>query len=94
MRVGRMQYRVKIQAYKTMQDGEGFETKEWITVYKVWADITPVSGNEYLAANRETVSVTSKIYIRYLPGITPKMRIKNGDRIFSNLFLEKNGMGI
>ena len=83
MRVGKMRYRIEIQSYLTVQDGEGFETKQWETIYTVWADITPVSASEYFASNREEISVTNKIYIRYLPGITSKMRIKYGDRMFN-----------
>lgn len=83
MRVGRMRYRIEIQSYESTQDSAGFETKEWHTMHQVWADIVPMSGAEYLASNRETVSVTSKIYIRYLPGITPKMRIRYRERLFN-----------
>jgi len=83
MKVGPMRYRIEIQSYLSVQDNEGFETKQWQTIHTVWADLTPASGNEYFKANRETVSVTAKIYIRYLPKITPKMRIKYRERVFN-----------
>lgn len=39
MQVGRMRYRIEIQDYKSTQDADGFETREWMTVHTVWADI-------------------------------------------------------
>ena len=65
MQVGRMRYRIEIQDYKSTQDADGFETREWMTVHTVWADIAPVSGKEYMASNRETAEITNKIYIRF-----------------------------
>lgn len=95
MQVGRMRYRIEIQSYRSTQDADGFEEKEWVTVHKVWADITPVSGKEYMASGRETSEITSKIYIRYLNGIKSSMRIKHGERFFeieSVLGDRKSGM--
>ena len=82
MQVGRMRYRIEIQDYKSTQDADGFETREWMTVHTVWADIAPVSGKEYMASNKETAEITNKIYIRFRSGIKSTMRIKHGDRIF------------
>lgn len=82
MQVGRMRYRIEIQDYKSTQDADGFETREWMTVHTVWVDIAPVSGKEYMASNRETAEITNKIYIRFRSGIKSTMRIKHGDRIF------------
>ena len=82
MQVGRMRYRIEIQDYKSTQDADGFETREWMTVHTVWADIAPVSGKEYMASNRETAEITNKIYIRFRSDIKSTMRIKHGDRIF------------
>ena len=82
MQVGRMRYRIEIQDYKSTQDADGFETREWMKVNTVWADIAPVSGKEYMAYNKETAEITNKIYIRFRSGIKSTMRIKHGDRIF------------
>lgn len=82
MDVGKMRYRIEVQAYKSTRDGDGFETREWATLHMVWADIVPISGKEYLASSRETSEVTCRIYIRYRPGIKTTMRIKCKERIF------------
>ena len=80
MQVGRMRYRIEIQDYKSTQDADGFETREWMTVHTVWADIAPVSGKEYMASNRETAEITNKIYIRFRSGIKSTMKIKIKDK--------------
>ena len=69
MKVGRMRYRIQLQAYEAAQDDDGFVTKEWTTVKEVWADIVPVSAREYFDSNRETTEADSKIYIRYTDGV-------------------------
>lgn len=60
MQVGRMRYRIEIQDYKSTQDADGFETREWMTVHTVWADIAPVSGKEYMASNKETAEIVDR----------------------------------
>ena len=82
MQVGRMRYRIEIQDYKSTQDADGFETREWMTVHTVWADIAPVSGKEYMASNRETAEITNKIYIRFRSGIKSTIEIESvlGDK--------------
>jgi SPP1 family predicted phage head-tail adaptor len=82
MKVGRMRYRIEIQDYVSSTDIDGFAIQEWTTIHTVWADITPVSGKEYLSSNQETAEVTGKIYIRYLEGIKTTMRIQYGRRYF------------
>lgn len=82
MKVGRMRYRIQLQAYEAAQDDDGFVTKEWTTVKEVWADIVPVSAREYFDSNRETTEADSKIYIRYTDGVRDDMRIVHGGRIF------------
>ena len=57
MQVGRMRYRIEIQDYKSTQDADGFETREWMTVHTVWADIAPVSGKEYMASNLSLIHI-------------------------------------
>ena len=95
MKVGRMRYRIELQNFITTTDADGFAIEEWITLHTVWADITPVSGKEYLSSNQITAEVTSKIYIRSLKGLKTTMRIKCGERFFniqSILTDERSGM--
>ncbi len=54
-----------------------------IKVTGIWAEIMPLRGREYWASKQTTSKITGKIRIRYLDGITPKMRVKFGERIFN-----------
>ena len=81
MKVGKMQHRVTFQRPTTENDRLAGYKDEWFDVATVWAQISPVSGREYLAQIRETM-VSHKIYCRYLAGVTPRMRILFKDRIF------------
>ncbi len=95
MKVGRMRYRIRIQEYTITTDLDGFSTEGWTTIYTVWADITPVSGKEYLSSGQITSEITSKIYIRAIHGLKTNMRITSGERCFnieSILTDERTGM--
>ena len=79
MKVGRMRYRIKIQSPSDETDIYANPKDEWTVFKEVWADIVPVSGREYFAAQQAMSETQLKIYIRYLEGITQKMRIMHGD---------------
>lgn len=83
MNVGRMRYRIEIENLIKITDNDGFVSEEWITFSEVWADITSVSGREYLESAQELSEVTSKIYIRYLKELKTTMRIKCDERLFN-----------
>lgn len=48
----------------------------------VWAEIIPGSSREFIAAKSINAELTHEIRIRYLSGVTPKMRILYGTRVF------------
>lgn len=81
MNIGKMQHRITLQRSTEEKDILSGYKDDWIDVCNIWAQISPVSGKEYLSQVRETM-VTHKIYCRYRAGITPRMRIKFKDRIF------------
>lgn len=81
MKVGKMRHRITFQRPTEEKDILAGYKDDWLDVCTVWAQISPVSGKEYLSQVRETM-VTHKIYCRYRAGITPRMRIKFKDRIF------------
>ena len=82
MKIGTLRHRIKIQAYNASRDSFGSEVPEWVDVTTVWASMTPVSGKEYMASSQMRAEVTTKIGIRYQQGVTPKMRVVCGTRIF------------
>ena len=85
MKVGKMRYWVTLQ--KTSEDTDEFANPkdEWVDVSTIWADIVPVSGREYFAAQQNMSETQYKIYIRFLDGITPKMRMMAGNKSYEIL---------
>lgn len=79
MKAGTLRYRVIIQTPATGQDAYGAPLEGWTDfAVSVPANITDVSGREYLAAAATQNAVQSKINIRALPGILPAMRVVHG----------------
>ena len=82
MKIGTLRHRVKIQTYTAFRDSFGAEEPEWTDVATAWASVTPISGKEYFASAQLNAELTTKITMRYLCGITPKMRVVFDERIF------------
>lgn len=81
MNIGKMRHRITFQRPVEDKDILGGFKGQWVPVVTTWAQITPVSGKEFLSQVRE-LTVTHKVYCRYRPGITPRMRIAFGKRQF------------
>lgn len=76
MKAGQLNQKIVIEQPAVVSDGEGGETTTWSTYSTVWASIRPLRGREYYEANQTRADVTAEIRIRYIAGITPKMRVK------------------
>ena len=71
--------KVTIQT-RTETNSYGEVQVTWTTFAIVWALIEPTVGREYFAARQIVDEAMFKITIRYLDGVTAKMRISyNGD---------------
>ena len=81
MNAGKLRHRITFCRPATKQDRERGFTGDWVEGVSAWAQISPVSGKEYLTQMRELV-VTHKVYCRYRADINPRMRIKFGGRTF------------
>ena len=82
MRAGTLRHKVVIQQNTPTRDSYGAEVEAWTDYATVWASIEPARGREFWESQQVNAEVTGKISIRYLAGITPKMRVKHGSRIF------------
>lgn len=76
MQAGRLRRRVTIQQPVDTQN----EIGEPITVWRTFAEnvpaaIEPLSGREYFAAQQEQGDVSTRIRIRWRPGVTEVMRV-------------------
>ena len=76
--------RVTIQSPATGTDEYGAPTVgSWTTLAEVWASVRDVSGREYLAAAAVQNATVTKIYIRYMDGIKPAMRVLSDGKIYN-----------
>jgi SPP1 family predicted phage head-tail adaptor len=82
MKLGPMKYRVEVQENAGGQDEYGNQREDWKTIRYVWADIGCISGREYSASGMDASETDTRIYIRYLDVLTPKMRFRYRKRIF------------
>ena len=94
MKIGKLRHKITIQKFTHSRDSFGAMIPEWVDFASSWASISPVSGKEYFAAHQINAEITTKITIRYMPGIAPEMRVAFKGRVFEILsvlnFEEKN----
>ena len=79
----RLRHRVTIEQKTAGADAWGQPVETWETVAIVPAEVWPLSGREYIAAQAEQAGVTTKITIRYQAGIEPAMRITHDGKTYN-----------
>jgi SPP1 family predicted phage head-tail adaptor len=82
MRVSELRHNIEIQEKTTTTDEAGGFSEVWTAKYSLRAAIWPVSAKEFRENMRLQTDCTHNIRIRYRSGITTKMRILFGSRIF------------
>jgi SPP1 family predicted phage head-tail adaptor len=82
MIIGRVRHRITIEAPAESQAADGSIVQAWSTFVGVWASVEPLTGKEYFSAQREQASTSHRIRMRHLDGVSHRMRIAWGGRIF------------
>jgi SPP1 family predicted phage head-tail adaptor len=83
MNAGKLNRRARLQAQKQVQDDAGQLVDTWVDVAPVWANISDISGREFLSADAVQNAAQTKITIRYRAGVTPAMRVVHGSDTYS-----------
>lgn len=88
MRAGDLRRRITIQQRSSSTDELGQPTTEWTDVATVWADVSPLSGRELLAAQAARAQINGMVTIRYQrqfsdPVAMAARRILYGSRILN-----------
>ena len=83
MRAGNLRNYVTIQKPAESQDANLELITTWSTFATVWAEILPLVGREYWASRQTVSEVTGKIRMRYISGVTTKMRIIDGIKTYN-----------
>lgn len=75
MEAGELRHRVMIQRPVNERQALGSFEEKFEDYLEVWASIEPLSPREYLAAAQIASDITTRIKIRYRPGIDATMRV-------------------
>ena len=74
MQAGKLRQRVTLQTATETANDYGELTRIWADTTTVWASVESLTGREYLQAQQEKISVTTRIVMRYRSGVTTTMR--------------------
>ena len=73
--IGRMRERVTVQQATERRNSLGETTLEWATYAARWASVQGVSSREALELGQVDISVTHRVRMRYVDGMTHNMRL-------------------
>jgi SPP1 family predicted phage head-tail adaptor len=75
MDAGRLRERVTVQQAAETRNALGETVLSWSTFAERWASVEGVSAREALAAGQQDVTITHRVRMRHVSGMTQNMRI-------------------
>ena len=79
---GNLRHKITFRTVTSVSDGMGGFTDTDTDYYTCWASIWPVSAKELVQNQQLEMTTTHRIRIDYKSGITEKMTIEFGSRVF------------
>jgi SPP1 family predicted phage head-tail adaptor len=82
-RIGPLRNLVDVQEPVETTNDVGEPVETWAAITggdDVWASIEPISGREFQVLQQIAAETTHKVILRYISGVTPKMRVLFGSR--------------
>lgn len=80
----RLRHRIVIESKTITRDAFGGVIETWGTFANdVPAEIVPLSGREFVAAQAMQSLVTTRMTIREIPGVLPAMRVSHGSQLYN-----------
>lgn len=77
---GKYRQPVTIQQRQFGEDSYGSTTEDWADIVKTRAGVFPLNGSEFFKADEINSEITHRVHLRYVPGVTPDMRVVLNDR--------------
>jgi SPP1 family predicted phage head-tail adaptor len=71
---GKLRERVTVQIASGTTNALGETVLAWANSSAVWASVEGVSSREALAAGQQDTTITHRVRLRYLPGLTQRDR--------------------
>jgi SPP1 family predicted phage head-tail adaptor len=75
MDAGTLRERVTVQQATENRNRLGETLLEWSAFAEVWANVQGVTARELLSAGQQQVEISHRVRMRYLSGLTSKMRL-------------------
>jgi len=88
---GKLRERVTVQVASGTTNTLGETVLAWSDSSAVWASVEGVSAREALMAGQQETTVTHKVRLRYLPGLTQQMRFSWRSRTLEIVSLLEHG---
>lgn len=85
MQSGKLRHKVRIEVPVQTKSKSGAVTTDWQLYRLVWASIEQLKGYEKAGMAAIYPAADCKIYMRYIAGVLPTMRIVYNDKIYSIL---------
>ncbi|MBC3496170.1 phage head closure protein [Pseudomonas sp. SWRI100] len=85
MRLGRLNHLITIEHLVKTRDPATLEFGEptWLPFARVYAQVTPLSARDLIAAQAAQSEATARMLIRYRPGVLSTMRILYRGEVYS-----------
>lgn len=88
---GSLRERVTVQQASESRNAIGETVLSWSTFAERWASVEGVSARESLSYGQQQISVSHRVRIRYLAGLTQSMRIQWRGRTLEIISLLEHG---
>lgn len=88
---GQLRERVTVQIASGTTNALGETVLTWGNSTAVWASVQGVSARESVNAGQQDVSLTHRVRLRYLPGLTQQMRFAWRNRTLEIVSLLEHG---
>lgn len=83
MNPGALNQRVVLSRATFEQDEIGQMVEAWAPLATVWAAVEPQAGREFIAGGAGQSELTTKVRIRYRPGITSADRVSHNGKTYN-----------
>lgn len=80
MRSGRLRHLVTLEEPATGRATDGGMVAGWSVVDTVWAEVSDLSGREFLTAQEHHAEVSTRVVLRYRDDVRPSWRVVSGTR--------------
>ena len=88
---GKLRERVTVQIASGTTNALGETVLAWADSSAVWASVEGVSAREALAAGQQETTISHKVRLRYLPGLSQNMRFSWRSRTLDIVSLLEHG---